>query len=53
MVIIKNHDVIVISQTGQIGEVYEIQNLKIALPKQKDVFTEADTMDDSRLSESS
>ena len=28
----KEHDVIVISKTGQIGEVYEIQNLKIALP---------------------
>ena len=30
----KEHDVIVISKTGQIGDVYEIQNLKIALPKQ-------------------
>ena len=29
----KEHDVIVISKTGQIGEVYSIQNLKIALPK--------------------
>ena len=29
----KEHDVIVISKTGQIGEIYEIQNLKIALPK--------------------
>jgi len=28
----KEHDVIVISRTGQIGEIYEIQNLKIALP---------------------
>ena len=28
----KEHDVVVISHTGQIGEVYEIQNLKIALP---------------------
>ena len=28
----KDHDVIVISKTGEIGEVYEIQNLKIALP---------------------
>ena len=37
----KEYDVVVISQTGQIGEVYEIQNLKIALPKEKDVFTEA------------
>ena len=29
----KEHDIIVISKTGQIGEIYEIQNLKIALPK--------------------
>ena len=29
----KEHDVVVISRTGQIGEIYEIQNLKIALPK--------------------
>ena len=29
----KEHDVIVISRTGQIGEIYEIQNLRIALPK--------------------
>ena len=28
----KDHDVIVISKTGQIGDVYSIQNLKIALP---------------------
>ena len=35
----KEHDVVVISKTGQIGEIYEIQNLKIALPKQpKEVF---------------
>ena len=38
----KEYDVIVISKTGQIGEVYEIQNLKIALPKENEVFTEAD-----------
>ena len=38
----KEYDVIVISKTGQIGEVYEIQNLKIALPKENKVFTEAD-----------
>jgi len=30
----KEHDVVVISKTGQIGEVVEIQNLRIALPKQ-------------------
>ena len=29
----KQHDVVVISKTGQIGEVVEIQNLRIALPK--------------------
>jgi hypothetical protein len=29
----KEHDVIIISKTGQIGEIYEIQNLRIALPK--------------------
>ena len=34
----KDHDVIVISQTGQIGEVYKIQNLKIALPLNKKMF---------------
>ena len=28
----KDHDVVVISRTGQIGDVYSIQNLKIALP---------------------
>ena len=39
----KEYDVIVISKTGQIGEVYEIQNLKIALPKEKDVNKDFDT----------
>ena len=35
----KEHDITVISRTGQIGEIYEIQDLKIALPKQtKEVF---------------
>ena len=33
----KEHDVVVISHTGQIGEIYEIQNLCIALPKQSNV----------------
>jgi len=33
----KEHDVVVISKTGQIGEIYEIQNLKIALPKQSNI----------------
>ena len=30
----KEHDIIVISKTGQIGEIYEIQGLIVALPKQ-------------------
>jgi len=30
----KEHDIVVISKTGMIGEIYEIQNLKIALPKE-------------------
>ena len=29
----KEHDIVVISKTGQIGDIYSIQNLKIALPK--------------------
>ena len=29
----KEHDVVVLSHSGQIGEIYEIQGLKIALPK--------------------
>ena len=33
----EDHDMIIISKTGQIGEIYEIQNLKIALPKQNNV----------------
>ena len=31
------YDIIIISKTGEIGDVYEIQNLKIALPKKSDV----------------
>ena len=33
----KEHDLVVISKTGQIGEIYEIQNFKIALPKENNV----------------
>ena len=29
----KEHDVVVISKTGQIGDIYEIQDLRIALPR--------------------
>jgi len=34
----KEHDIIVISKTGQIGEIYQIQNLRIALPKAVNAF---------------
>ncbi len=35
----EEHDMVVISKTGQIGEIYEIQDLKIALPKAENVHT--------------
>jgi len=36
----KEHDIVVISNSGQIGEIYEIQGFQIALPKQpKDVYS--------------
>ena len=35
----EEHDMVVISRTGEVGEVYEIQNLKIALPLENDVVT--------------
>jgi hypothetical protein len=39
----KEHDVIVLSHNGQIGEVYNIQGLHIALPKApKDVYSSKD-----------
>ena len=34
----KEHDIVVISKTGEIGDIYEIQNLKIALPKPTSVY---------------
>jgi hypothetical protein len=34
----KEHDIVVISRTGQIGEIYEIQNFQIALPKAGSVY---------------
>ena len=35
-------DVVVISKTGKIGEIYEIQNLKIALPKEENLYKNED-----------
>jgi hypothetical protein len=38
-----DHDIVVLSTTGQIGEIYEIQGLKIALPKPpKNIYTNED-----------
>ena len=34
----EKYDIVVISKTGEVGEIYEIQNLKIALPKSKNVY---------------
>ena len=41
------HDIVVISKTGEIGEIYDIQNLKIALPKAtKNVHKRSDKKDE-------
>ena len=41
------HDIVVISKTGEIGEIYNIQNLKIALPKTtKNVYKRSDKKDE-------
>ena len=41
------HDIVVISKTGEIGEIYCIQNLKIALPKTtKNVYKRSDKNDE-------
>ena len=34
----QENDIVVISKTGQIGEIYEIQGLKIALPLEEKVY---------------
>ena len=44
----KNHDIVVISKTGEIGEIYEIQNLKIALPATNNVFKSSSKEKDQR-----
>jgi hypothetical protein len=42
----KEHDVVVISRTGKIGEIYEIQNLKIALPFIEKAYKRSDKKED-------
>ena len=38
----KENDIVVISKTGEIGDIYEIQGLKVALPKiPKDVYSKS------------
>ena len=45
----RDSDIVVISKTGQIGEIVEIQGLKIALPKvPKDVFSASKTKSQQR-----
>ena len=38
----KEHDVVVISKTGKIGEIYEIQGLKIALPFMENAYSRSE-----------
>jgi hypothetical protein len=38
----KEHDVVVIGRSGKIGEIYEIQNLRIALPFIEDAYKRSD-----------
>jgi hypothetical protein len=42
----KDYDVVVISKTGKIGEIYEIQNLRIALPLAEDVHKRSESKDE-------
>ena len=42
MGITEEFDMVVISKTGKIGEIYEIENLKIALPKRRQVLTKSE-----------
>ena len=42
----KEYDIIVISKTGQIGEIYEIQNLVIALPLEDNPFKRSKKSED-------
>ena len=44
----KEYDVIVISRTGKIGEIYEIQNLIIALPLEDNTFKLSEKKEDQR-----
>jgi hypothetical protein len=42
----KDYDMVVISKTGKIGEIYEIKNLKIALPLSESVYSRSNKKED-------
>ena len=44
----KEYDIIVISRTGQIGEIYEIQNLVVALPLEDNPYKRSKKIEDQR-----
>jgi len=44
----KEHDVVIISKTGKIGEIYSIQNLLIALPLAEDVYKSSNKIENQR-----
>jgi len=44
----KEHDIVVISKTGKIGEIYNIQNLLIALPLAEDIYKCSDKKEEQR-----
>ena len=46
----KEHDIVVISKTGKIGEIYNIQNLLVALPLAEDVYKRSDKKEEQRWS---
>ena len=44
----KEYDIIVISRTGKIGEIYEIQNLKVALPLIDNAYKISESKEEQR-----
>ena len=42
----EEYDMVVISKTGKIGDIYEIQNLRIALPKAENVYSRSKKTDE-------
>ena len=42
----KDNDMVIISKTGKIGEIYEIQNLKIALPLEENVYKKSEVKEE-------